>query len=136
MKHRTTPDNITALKPWEVFLFGSNEAGRHGAGAAKTAMGWGAEYGESWGMHGNTYAIPTLDGDLQKLRLGAIEFHVDQLVQFAKDNPRWTFLCTEVGCGLAGFAVEEIGPLFKDAVSVSNIHLPARFWAVLNAEKP
>ena len=32
-----TPENITSLKPNEIFVFGSNTEGRHGLGAALTA---------------------------------------------------------------------------------------------------
>jgi hypothetical protein len=45
----------------EIFVFGSNTEGRHGAGAAKTAMVWGAEYGKNSGRQGQTYAIITKD---------------------------------------------------------------------------
>lgn len=43
MKNRTTPENITKILPNEVFVFGSNLSGRHGKGAAKTALGWGSQ---------------------------------------------------------------------------------------------
>lgn len=33
-----TPENINSLKPNEVFVFGSNLAGHHGGGAARTAL--------------------------------------------------------------------------------------------------
>ena len=32
-----TPNRITALKPNEIFVFGSNLAGAHGGGAARLA---------------------------------------------------------------------------------------------------
>lgn len=38
----------------------------------------------------------------------------------------------EIGCGIAGFSVEEIAPLFEQAIEVENIYLPERFWMVLN----
>lgn len=41
---RTTPENITKLESNQIFVFGSNQSGRHGKGAAKTALGWGAVY--------------------------------------------------------------------------------------------
>ena len=44
------------------------------------------------------------------------------------------FLLTEIGCGIAGFAPKEIAPLFKEAINVPNIHLPQRFWDVMNAK--
>ena len=42
-----------------------------------------------------------------------------------------TFLVTEIGCGLAGYTPAEIAPLFRRAVSMANVWLPDRFWAVL-----
>lgn len=58
-------------KPIEpVFFFGSNLAGRHGAGAgaAKYASKYrGAVYGQGEGLTGNSYAIPTKDFDLKSL---------------------------------------------------------------------
>ena len=45
-----------------IFVFGSNPEGRHGAGAAKTAIEkFGAIYGQGEGLQGNSYAIPTKD---------------------------------------------------------------------------
>lgn len=37
---RITPENITKLESNQIFVFGSNQSGRHGKGAAKTALGW------------------------------------------------------------------------------------------------
>lgn len=36
---RTTPDEIKKLEQGQIFVFGSNLSGRHGKGAAKTALG-------------------------------------------------------------------------------------------------
>lgn len=45
-----------------IFVFGSNPEGRHGAGAAKTAVdSFGAIYGQGEGLQGNSYALPTKD---------------------------------------------------------------------------
>ena len=57
-----------------------------------------------------------------------------KLKEFAKEHSQYTFLVTEIGCGIAGFAPKEIAPLFKEAADVPNIHLPQRFWDVLNAK--
>ena len=43
-----TPENITKLLPNEVFVFGDNEAGIHGAGAALIAF---KKFGAVWGIH-------------------------------------------------------------------------------------
>ena len=41
-----SPRIITSLGPNEIFTFGSNLEGRHGKGAAKQALQWGAVYGK------------------------------------------------------------------------------------------
>lgn len=130
---RTTPDNITELLPNDVFVFGSNEAGRHGAGAAKLAMRWGAKYGHGFGMAGQTFAIPSLDKDLRQLRLHEIDGYVIAFADNARLIPHLTYRVTEIGCGLAGFTPEQIAPLFAPCKDIPNVHLPARFWAVINS---
>ena len=47
---RTTPDEIKKLEQEQIFVFGSNLSGRHGKGAAKTALGWGAKWGQAAGL--------------------------------------------------------------------------------------
>ena len=130
---RTTPNNITSLKEGEIFTFGSNLSGRPGKGAAKTALGWGAIWGQAKGLQGKTYGIPTKNANITKtLPLTEIKPFVDEFIEFAKSNQHLTFLVTEIGCGLAGLKPKEIAPLFKEAVNISNIHLPSRFWHKCN----
>ena len=132
--NRVTPQNIQILpSPTYVFVFGSNEAGRHGRGAAKTAVKFGAQYGVGIGLQKQTYAIPTKDKDLKSLAIVDIELYVQSFIRFAYRNPSLTFMVTEIGCGLAGFTPYAIAPMFQNAIQVSNIYLPARFWAVLNS---
>jgi hypothetical protein len=109
----TTPDKITVLKPNEVFVFGSNLSGIHGLGAAKTALKWGAKYGQGVGLQGQTYAIPTKDEHIKTLPLIAIQMYVDQFKVFAKEHPELTFLVTKIGCGLAGYSEKDIAPMFQ-----------------------
>lgn len=60
-----------------VFVFGSNEAGRHGKGAALTAVrDYGAIYGRASGPQGSAYGIPTKDKNLKTLPLAAIAVYV------------------------------------------------------------
>lgn len=99
-----------------VFVFGSNLAGRHGAGAAKFALKQrGARYGVGEGRTGNAYAIPTKDSALRTLALDEIGRYVRQFVQYADDNPELLFQVTPIGCGLAGYTSEQITPLFWGA---------------------
>ena len=49
-----------------IFVFGSNLAGRHGAGAALyAARKYGAKYGVGVGRTGDAYALPTKDENLK-----------------------------------------------------------------------
>jgi hypothetical protein len=125
-----TPNHIKELKENEVFVFGSNRQGRHGKGAALTARNkFGAIYGQSGGLQGQSYAIITkeLRKDYQPVSLQEVKEGVDTFIQFAKDNENLTFYVVELGCNLAYFTVEEIAPLFKKAVMLKNVYLPERF---------
>ena len=65
---RTTPKLTTSLQSDEVFVFGSNLQGFHAGGAAKLAMQWGAVWGKGVGIQGQTYAIPTMQGDVDSIQ--------------------------------------------------------------------
>lgn len=126
-RNRITPDNIRELAPNEIFVFGSNLQGWHGGGAARSAVDkFGAIEGLGVGPQGQCYAIPTMQGPVE-----SIKPYVDHFVRYAKLNGNQVFLVTKIGCGIAGFTVEEIAPLFADAVKLSNIKLPKEFWEVL-----
>lgn len=126
-----TPDSITRLASNEVFVYGSNTAGRHGAGAAKQALKWGAIYGRD-GFAGQTYGISTKGDNLEILSLADIQTHVDRFTAFARSREDLVFLVTQVGCGLARRAPTEIAPLFKEASKLTNVFLPKSFWEVLS----
>ena len=128
MENRITPSYITELKENEVFVFGSNKAGRHGKGAAKLALSFGAHYGQAEGQQGNTYAIPTVDFSVTRtLGVMEIKIYVDRFIVYAKQTPDKHFLVTEIGCGLAGLSPKDIAPLFSDAGDLLNVWLPHRF---------
>lgn len=114
----------------EIFVFGSNLAGRHGRGAAYTArVDHGAIYGKGEGIQGRSYAIPTKDERLRVLPLERIKEHVDKFLHFARVSHMTTFRLTPVGCGLAGYKPKQIAPMFADAPE--NVILPPEFLAVL-----
>lgn len=130
---RETNDNILELKDNEIFVFGSNLSGAHGAGAARTAVyKFGAINGKGSGLQGRSYGIPTKDRNIVTLSINKIEPHVNRFIKFAIKNPNKVFLVTEIGCGLAGYKPKEIAPLFKEAKDVNNIHLPKKFWDIIN----
>lgn len=99
-----------------IFVFGSNTSGRHGKGAALFAKEHhGAINGKGWGLQGSSFAIPTKDSQLNPLPLKSIQVFVDEFKIFAKAHPEMDFEVTRIGCGLAGYKDEQIGPMFKGA---------------------
>ena len=118
-----TPERISKLIPNEIFVFGSNLAGMHGGGAAWIAYErFGAIMGQGVGLQGQSYAIPTMQGGVE-----TIKPYVDEFIELASKHPEYKFLVTKIGCGIAGFTVEEIAPLFYRAIDVENIILPKEF---------
>ena len=118
---------ITSVDKHQVFVFGSNEAGRHGKGAAKDAMLMGAKYGKGVGHYGQTYAIPTKDKNLKTLPLSIIAIYINGFIEYAKKHTELEFLVTRIGCGLAGYNINDMRPLFANARGVDNIILPDEF---------
>ncbi len=133
---RTSPENIQELKPNEIFVFGSNLAGRHGAGAALLAYNkFGARKGIGLGLEGKSYALPTKDYSLITLPKLILRHFVNMFIAEARAFREYNFLVTEVGCGLAGYEPKDIAPLFKEALNVENIYLPKRFIDILTNNK-
>ena len=130
MSVRISPDNISALRPGEVFVFGSNLAGMHAGGAARVACArFGAVWGKGAGHYGQSYAIPTMQGGVE-----TIKPYVDDFTAYAKAHPELKFLVTRIGCGIAGFTDAEIAPLFAQASRLDNVYLPRSFWRELEGE--
>ncbi|MBO4612787.1 MAG: hypothetical protein J5671_06415 [Bacteroidaceae bacterium] len=122
-----TPERISELGENEIFVFGSNLSGSHGGGAAWLAYKrFGAIWGQGVGLQGQSYGIPTMHGGVDVIRP-----YVDEFIAFAKQHPELTFLVTKIGCGIAGFSVNEIAPLFGEAIDVENIILPQEFVELL-----
>lgn len=127
-----TPENIRHLEPNQVFVYGANEKGIHGAGAAKLALRWGAKMGQ-YGLVGQTYGIPTKDKKIQTLPLDKIQVHVDTFLATAFSHPEYEFLVTKIGTGLAGIPISDIAPLFKIIKTgvFENVILPEEFYKII-----
>jgi hypothetical protein len=120
------PENILKLKDNEIFVFGSNMAGIHGAGAAVIAKKlFGAQQGKGYGLYGKTFAIPTKDQNIKTISLDKIKNYVNGFIHEAEDHKELTFLVTRIGCGLAGYTDEQIAPLFKN--TPKNVLLPKQW---------
>lgn len=119
MKRRPdhTPDNP------DVFVFGSNELGIHGAGAARYArIQLGAKQRVGLAKNERSYALPTCSEPGIPLSLAQVGVYVGLFIVCAKARPDLRFYVSPVGCGLAGYTEDEIAPLFKDAPE--NCELP------------
>jgi hypothetical protein len=100
----------------DIFVFGSNEQGIHGKGAALyAAKKWGAIKGVGVGLQGRSYAIPTKSTPRHTLPLEKVSSYVQEFIAHAQEHPDNRFLLSKIGCGLAGFSESEISPLFRDS---------------------
>lgn len=123
-----------------IFVFGSNTAGRHGAGAARVAREhFGAKAGVGFGPMGHSYAIPTKKNNaidpfkLDVLSLAEIQKSVEAFLEYAALNPSKSFWVTRVGCGLAGYSDQDIGVMFSR--SPENCNLPIA-WGTYVTQQP
>jgi len=100
-----------------IFVFGSNESGIHGGGAAHFAYKKkGARWGFSYGHMGDSFAIPTKSqGIKHTLSHMQILGYVQGFIAYAQGHPELTFQVTCIGCGLAGLKHENIAPMFANA---------------------
>jgi hypothetical protein len=132
----------------EIFVFGSNPEGRHGAGAAKIALKYGAKYYQGRGLQGSTYALPTKNlkaGYTEKatgityekagknsISLEQIKENIKELYVVAKNNPQLTFkiVYTNDNNNLNGYSSNEIFDTFirdidiPENISFSDTFIP------------
>lgn len=105
-----------------IFTFGSNEAGRHGKGAAKTAVDeYGAIYGIGYGLMNRSFAIPTKNAMLSPLSIDQIGAYVYEFIKFTREHPEMGFYLTPIGTGYSGYQHHQIAPLFR---GVENCWIP------------
>lgn len=117
-------ENIENLEENQFFVFGSNLAGIHGAGASKQARSFGACLGVGTGFSGRSYAIPTTDHNIKTLPLDDIQEYINLFMKVAGDNnPEFNFYVTKIGCGIAGYKDSEIAPMFKSAPDNCYFHI-------------
>ena len=100
-----------------IFVFGSNEKGIHGGGAARAARDFhGAKMYQGFGRQGGSFAIPTCAIPTGQpgfeIPLDKVAQYVALFMEYAREHPELEFQVTQIGCGLAGWKAEQIAPLF------------------------
>jgi len=135
---KTYSGKIETLQPNQVFVFGSNTEGRHGAGAALTAkQKFGAIYGQSEGLQGQSYGIITKD--LTKTTHPSrtkkqVETQIAKLYDFADKNKDKEFLIAYSGEGknLNAYTPQEMANMFSAFSIPSNVVFEESFAKLLN----
>lgn len=102
-----------------IFVFGSNEIGVHGAGAARAAREkHGAILQQGFGPQGNSFAIPTCHVPVGQpgweIPFQRVMFYVSCFLIYANILPEEDFQVTQIGCGYAGWKKEQMAPLFAN----------------------
>ena len=117
---------ITELKNNQIFVFGSNLAGKHIGGAAKQAKDkFGAIEGQGEGLQGQSYAFPTLTKTFMQRYDLAMQISATKLFNCCEENLNKEFILTPVGTGIAGYSIQYMKSLFEN--SPKNLILPKEF---------
>lgn len=115
MSHASFRPSNHVHRDGEVFVFGSNLRGVHGAGAALDALlRYGAVSGEGIGRVGMSYAIPTKDYFVRTMTLNDIRPHVAVFLDYAACHPEEKFFVTAIGTGLAGHSLKDMASMFEN----------------------
>lgn len=128
--NRCTPEVIKNLEEHEIFVFGSNPCGNHKSAAAKIAVEkFGAIEGKSEGISGQSYAIP-----VHRHRTEIMSDAVSRFIEYARIHTELTFFVLPIGCGSANMDVAIVAKMFKEAVELENVYLPAIFIKALKKD--
>ena len=149
-KEKTYEGKVNTLAPNQVFVFGSNPEGRHGAGAAQLAKNkFGAKYGQGRGTQGQAYALVTKNltagfvepstgikydkEGFKSLSAEQIIENIDELYQTAMANPNKEFLVAyTTDSNLNGYTPQEMADMFSAYPIPSNVVFNKEFAALLN----
>ena len=126
-ERKTYSGKITSLQPNQIFVFGSNPEGRHGAGAAKYAKdNFGAIYGQGEGLQGQSYALPTKDlrvkenRGLRSISPEQIISNIKKLYNLANRSPKEFLVSDYSGINLNGYTGQEMADMFIAAGPIPN----------------
>jgi exodeoxyribonuclease-5 len=116
---KTYSGKVTKLAPNQIFVFGSNPEGRHGAGAAKYARdNFGAIYGQGEGLQGQSYGLPTKDlrvktnNSLKSISPEQIISSIKKLYNLANSSYKEFLVSDYSGTNLNGYTGQEMADMF------------------------
>jgi len=137
---KTYKGEITHLEPNQIFVFGSNTQGRHSLGAALIARTkFGAIYGQSDGLQGQSYAIITKDltkYNHPSISREQIEYQIKNLYQFAQKNQDKEFLIVyKIGKNLNHYSSQEMADMFSSSDIPENVIFEEGFSELLKKFK-
>lgn len=120
-----------------IFVFGSNELGIHGRGAARYALDHeGAVMHQGFGPQGNSFAIPTCSKPAyggHEISRDKFHYYVDCFLYHSFLNPDVEFKVTRAGCGLAGWEDELVAEMFH--IAGDNCYFDERWKLYLPSKK-
>jgi hypothetical protein len=126
---------INKLEKNQIFVFGANFSGIHGAGSAKAALQFGAIYGKL-GYVGQTWSIVTKD--LKKyvhpsVSVDVIVAQIKELYIFAENHKELDFMIAYSGSGtnLNGYTPKQMAEMFSQFVIPENIVFEEEFSKLL-----
>ena len=83
--------------------------------------------GRAEGIQGQSYAIPTLDEDMEKVTEEDLINYLGNLRHFANEHPEKEFLLTAIGTGIAGFDTNYMAYMVLRANLPGNVTIPEEF---------
>ncbi len=130
---------ITKLEPNQIFVFGSNPQGIHGAGVALWALKeWGAIYGQGYGLQGRFYGIVTKELRTKGFnRVSVSAQHIiDQILGLyahadANQHQEFYVAYTAQGKNLNGYTPKEMAIMFSNPLIPDNIIFEEEFSKLL-----
>ncbi len=155
---RTYKSPKLTLTEDEVFVFGSNIYGFHGAGSAgfatfnesgniwrkyeydKKPQGWrgkwnqkGVGEGAQMGTEGKSYAIPTVTkaGAKRSIPLETIKQSIQKFYVFAKSRPHLKFFVAQAAkLGYSGYSPQEMASIYSGEIP-ENVYFDEEFAKLL-----
>lgn len=136
---RTYQGKLTTLPKDSIFVFGSNTQGRHGRGAALSAVShFGAIYGQPIGPQGGSYAIVTKDLTKQNhpsIPMEYIMFQIKLLYEYAKAKGHIAFYVVYSGEGanLNGWSPQQMAAMFAASPIPENMVFEEKFAELIKS---